>query len=103
MPKKDYSAHLEAGGFIVTILGAMILGISVGLGLGAYMVQRRFACGAGIVGEADWLFVNVTRACSDVMAPMNSMVLASALGGTVAFGCGLAVMVYAKRDGDDDA
>lgn len=85
--------------------GATVLGTSLGLGFGAYLTKHRFACPVPRAGTGTDPFVNVTQACGDVLGAANGMILASAVGGSVAFMCGLGVMVYIKREqlGEGDA
>lgn len=88
----------EAAGYFLSILGMLVLGISLGLGFGTYLTRNRFRCGWGL-GETSAGLLNVTQACGDVLGAANPMIVASAAGGTVAFMCGLGVMVYIKREG----
>lgn len=102
MPDADRDRLYEAAGYFMSVLGATVLGISVGLGFGTYLTKQRFRCGWGLGPQSNGSVLNVSDACADVLGASNTMVLAAALGGLVAFMCGLAVMVYVKRGGVGD-
>lgn len=102
MPDGHRSDVLEVAGYFMSILGAMTLGISVGMGLLSYLTQRRFRCGTGIGHPSETVLVNITDACADVIGSAEPMIIASACGGAVAFLSGMAVMVYVKRGGAGD-
>lgn len=90
----------EAAGYFLSILGMLVLGVSLGLGFGTYLTKSRFRCGWQL-GETSAGLLNVTQACGDVLGAANTMIVASAVGGTVAFMCGLVVMVYVRRGGGE--
>lgn len=89
----DVDRIAKPAGWFLSILGALTIGVSMGLGLESFMVKRRFMCGfAG--QETD--VVNITTACADVLGASGDMILVSAVGGAVAFFCGIAAMAYAN-------
>lgn len=90
----DFDDVAEGAGWFLSILGSLVMGLSVGLGLASYTAHRRFACG---LVRTDPGIVNVTAACSDVLGAWNMMTLAAAAGGVVVFLSGMIVMVYGKR------
>lgn len=90
-----------AGGYLLSILGAAVLGISIGIGHQAAAVNSRLACGTRPL-EPTSAF-NVTSACADILGSASDMVLASAGGGSVAFLCGLLVIGYTRGVGGEES
>lgn len=97
----DRERLYEAAAYFMSILGATVLGASIGLGFGSYLTHQRFRCGFFASNVSSESFVNMSDACGDVLEATDTMVIAFALSGTVAFMCGLAVTVYIKRGGLD--
>jgi hypothetical protein len=93
----DVDTVAEPAGWFLSILGALVMGVSVGLGLASFSMKRRFACGAPHVNDG---LVNVTAACGDVLGAWGTMTMLAAGGGAVAFGCGVVAMIYGKRQND---
>lgn len=91
----DIDTVAEPAGWFLSVLGSLVMGVSVGLGLASYTTSRRFAC--GLVRVEPKGVVNVTAACGDVLGAWGTMTMLAAAGGAVAFGCGVVAMVYGKR------
>jgi hypothetical protein len=97
----DIDDVAEPAGWFLSILGALVMGVSVGLGLASYTTAKRFGCAV----DPGWAgLVNVTAACGDVLGAWGTMTMLAAGGGAVAFGCGVVAMIYGKRqNGQRDA
>lgn len=83
----------KGGGYLFTLLGSTLLGISIGLGIAAALVRQRLNCVAMLPG-AD--------ACQEIMARVGDLILASAGGGAVVFGTGLVALWMVYRDGESE-
>lgn len=85
--------YLRAAAFFITLLGAVVLGITTGMGIVAYMVQQRLACGTD--------FVVKMGVCEDIVSPVMDMMLASGVGGFLAFVSGLAGIGLTNTSDDE--
>jgi hypothetical protein len=90
----DLEQIAEPAGWFLSILGALVMGVGVGVGLSSYTLSRQLFCAFNVGSEGG---VDTAAACGEILGAWNGMVLASTAGGVVAFACGLVVMVYGRR------
>lgn len=97
----EYSEVYRGGGFMLTILGAAMLGISIGIGVVSYMIKTRLACDVvknpAVAGAGDTA-LDMAQLCSDILGPTSTLTFAAAGGGTLAFLAGLVVLGAAAED-----
>lgn len=88
----DSQAASKGAGFFLTILGALTLGISVGVGIASAAVKSRLTCVP--VGDG-------ANACQDILSATGDMTVAAGIGGFIAFFAGIAALALLQREETD--
>jgi len=93
----DIDEIAEPAGYLLSLFGALVMGLGSGVGIAAWLVAKRFRCHTLAGGGNSSALVNTTAACTDTLGAMQPMVLAATAGGLIAFVCGIVAAVYGRQ------